>query len=161
MGLIKIVCLALVFSFANVKTMRNTYFSAAQNEELLGDFQKTINNYKKSDQLYYCYLSAFYSLESKFASGLSKKLEFFKSSKTYLEKSLSIKETLDAHFIRFCIQTNAPSILNYKSEIPTDKKYILNHLKNESDQEFKQKIKEFLLASKEVSKTEKESLKNI
>jgi hypothetical protein len=156
--------LLLCFVFAgssNIQLLRTNYFEAAENEKQLTVFQKSIDTYPKKDQTYYCYLAAYQSLLSNYAPNISAKLKTFKLCKTNLEKSFTIQESFDAHFIRFCIQTNVPSILDYKDKIKEDKNYLLTNLKNTPESEFKQKVKLFLAKSKALDKAEKEKLNKL
>lgn len=161
MAIIKIILLYTTFSNVTIDHLRLTYFTAAENKEKLNAFEKSVEMYPKKDHHYFCYLSAYYSLQSKHSSSLSKKLNFFNSCKTSLEKSFAIKESFDAHFIRFCIQTNVPSILAYNKQIDVDKKYILANINKETNSEFKTNIKLFMLKSTALSQTEKETLNKL
>jgi hypothetical protein len=161
MGFTKLFLIFYTAATTNIQQLRVNYFNAAQNKPHMQAFEKTIESYQKKDHTYYCYLAAYYSLMSNYSSGISAKLKLFKICKTTLEKSFAIKDSFDARFIRFCIQSNVPSILDYKDKLNEDKKYLITHIQTVPPSEFKKQVKTFLEKSKALNQNEKEQLNKL
>ncbi|HYG52430.1 MAG TPA: hypothetical protein VD905_16075 [Flavobacteriales bacterium] len=138
--------------------MRNAYFFAASNKSKLPALYKVVEARLKNDHLYYCYLAACYSLEANFSNSISKKMDYFDLSKQNRVKSFGVKDSFDARFIRFCIQSEAPVFLGYHKNIEEDKTYIVKHMKNETAGNYKTNVKAYLLKCKLLSKKEKEQV---
>ncbi len=84
------------------------------------------------------------------------KWSHFTEGKTLLEKAINADKTnIELRFLRFAAQSNAPSFLNYNTSINDDKKYLLKEMVNVKDEDLKKLIREVLLRSSYVSKTEK------
>ena len=103
-----------------------------QNIDLSKLFERSTNNISSCDSLInYClnedhplktaYLSAGLMLKSKH----SRKLKFFKKGKNKLNDIINKNPNIvEFRWIRYCIQSNTPKILNYKQHIEIDKAMI-------------------------------------
>lgn len=153
----------LTITSASVSTtqLRTAYFKAAEDASAVNDLQTKVEQFTPKNEIYFAYRGAYYSLLSKNADGLSKKMNLFQKAKADIEKSISMKDNVDGRFIRFCVQNNTPSILKYKDRIEEDKKYLIQELKTMKASAFKEKIKAFLEQSSYLSKTEKEQVKTL
>lgn len=114
----------------------------AQSTELIQLFERSTNNISSCDSLInYClnedhprktaYLSAGLMLKSKH----SRKLKLFKKGKNKLNDIINkYPNFVEFRWIRYCIQTNTPKILNYKQHLAIDKAMIkqngTHHQKN-------------------------------
>lgn len=144
-----------------VNNLRRVYFDAAADKTQMDVFKKHLDSYRNRDHYFYCYLSAYNSLQSKHASSVSKKMEYFNLCKKNIGQSLKIKDSFDARFIRFCIQCKTPRLLGYKNELEQDKTFILENLKGLDNHEYKQKVKDFLGKSETLNPGEKKQLENL
>lgn len=142
----------------SLKNIRQAYFSAAPDERQLPAFKTALDHYPAKDRYFYCYLSAYNSLQSKYAHTFDKKLMYFNLCKKQMNQSLELGESFDARFIRFCIQSNTPGILGYKSDLEKDKRFILDHLGSETHSEYKKQVKLFLLNCKTLDEHEKDAV---
>lgn len=84
------------------------------------------------------------------------KLSNFKEGKTLLEKCIKADyKNTELRFLRFSIQTKAPSFLGYNNFINSDKKYLINSLSSITDAALKEIIITFLKLSEHLSLSEK------
>jgi hypothetical protein len=143
------------------ENLREAYFIAAANKDQLPGFLKSVEKLVQKDHIYYCYRSAYYSLEANFSNSIVKKLKYFNLCKENIAKSFSIKDSFDAHFIRFCVQSESPSFLGYTTNMAGDKKYIFEHLKTLVAGNYKLKVKAYLAKCKALTETEKERVKGL
>ncbi|HLP13967.1 MAG TPA: hypothetical protein VK177_18690 [Flavobacteriales bacterium] len=144
-----------------LERLRDGYFNAAANKESLPVLLKSVEKSSSKDHIYYCYRSAYYSLEANFTSSITKKLKYFNLCKDDIAKSFSIKDSFDARFIRFCIQSESPSFLGYNQNVEDDKKYILQHLKSESPGTYKTNVKAYLNKCNVLTEKEKERVQGL
>jgi len=84
------------------------------------------------------------------------KLACFMKGREMIEKSVrSDPENVEIRFLRFCVQSNAPYFLGYNHEIQQDKMVILKNWPKIQDQDLKQRIREYMLASNGCTSKEK------
>jgi hypothetical protein len=79
-----------------------------------------------------------------------------------LEKAIAADtSSVETRYIRFVLQSNVPSILNYNKQIISDKKYILSNLGKikTNDGELYLKITSYLLATKQIQQSELDKIK--
>lgn len=89
------------------------------------------------------------------------KWHYFSKGKKILENQISLHpDNIELRLLRFAIQTNLPSFLGYNASIDTDKKVLLDALKNNriSNTYLKSKITEILKASYYLTTQEKQAL---
>ena len=65
---------------------------------------------------------------------------------------------IELRFLRFAIQTNVPSFLNYDSNIEEDKNFLLVKTPGLSDVALKKMISDYLLQSGKLTATQKTTL---
>lgn len=88
-----------------------------------------------------------------------RKLSTFSKGKALLEKSIDADRfNIELRFLRFTIQTNAPSFLDYSSNIRQDKLFLINTVSSLTDLKLKQFITDFLDASTYLTSSEKKQL---
>jgi len=87
------------------------------------------------------------------------KISSFSEGKTILEKCIKEdKENLELRFLRFSVQTKAPSFLGYSSSIKSDKLFLLSSLSSISDLELKTLVVAFLKNSDFLTVLEKQKI---
>ncbi len=91
------------------------------------------------------------------------KLSHFKSGKRLLDYAISrAKDNPELIYFRFTTQSNVPFLLNYHSNLETDKVALIDYLGKEiTDRELHSRIRAYLLNSKYCSAAEKEFLKTL
>jgi hypothetical protein len=96
-----------------------------------------------------CYKGASEMIQAKYAFNPFTKLEKFNKGKELLQKAIS-RDTLDLEmrYIRFSIQSNLPSFLDYHDELNMDKRFLVENTKNTKDPELKKMISNYLTTLK-------------
>ncbi|MES2560946.1 MAG: hypothetical protein V4590_14465 [Bacteroidota bacterium] len=90
-----------------------------------------------------------------------RKLSHFTEGRQLLEKSIDTdKNNVELRFLRFTIQTNAPSFLHYNNDILRDKLFLLNTISTLQDTKLKQLITDYLNTSPYLTSIEKTQLIN-
>jgi len=164
------IILLLLFSIAaksyayipSQNEVRQLYHQAATNQEsckklivILESFNETNNTLFAGYKACATMMMAHYTFNP-----FSKLSNFFKG-KSLLEKSInSDKENIELRFLRFSIQTKAPSFLGYKGSIDQDKRALLHTLITLKDLQLKQLIFSFLLNSDYLTLLEKQKLRS-
>ena len=98
-------------------------------------------------------------LEANYLNNPISKLNYFNKGKDILEKSIKKDlENVELRYLRFTIQSKAPSILGYASDIKNDKKFLLKNWTNISDLSLKNNVISFLKNSDQLTETEKKQL---
>ena len=114
----------------------------------------------KKDPILLCYKGMSYMMEAKHNINPISKLSAFNKGKEFLDLAAKYSsENAEVRFMRFSVQTNAPSMLNYNQNINEDKLIILKVWSDIIDADLKQKIKEFMLKSTFCSAKEKSIFK--
>lgn len=87
------------------------------------------------------------------------KLNSFNQGKELLEKALTLQpEVIELVFLRFSIQSNSPTFLQYNQHLSKDKTFLLNNVASLKDKTLKDKIINYLLTSEALSPAEKQKL---
>ena len=78
-----------------------------------------------------------------------KKWNYFSKGKLLLESAINDNNmSIELRFLRFSAQLNAPTFLNYSSNVKEDKKMIIKSFSLLTDTDLKVKIVNFLLENK-------------
>lgn len=147
------------FTTANlsITEVRNVYEKAIYSQQIAVDLIDKLN--ASNNNTFLGYKGAVTMIMAKHVFSPYKKLNYFKNGKEILEQAI-IKEPLniELRFLRFSIQSNSPKFLDYHSNLPSDKSFLLKEVKTINDTDLKQRITKFLLNNNEVSKAEKLTL---
>ncbi len=88
------------------------------------------------------------------------KLSYFNQGKNLLEKCIKVDNAnIEIHYLRFTIQSNAPTFLGYYNSISNDKLFLLKNISNVNDLQLKHMIISFLKSSKHLTIKEKQNFK--
>lgn len=88
------------------------------------------------------------------------KLSNFNQGKELLEKCVNAdNENIEIRYLRFTIQSNAPSFLGYKFSISKDKIFLLNAVDGIKDLQLKQMVVYLLKSSEYLTLIEKQNIK--
>lgn len=152
----------------DLSTLRGYMASANTNESEAKLFYKHTRNFtEKSTALEQGFKAMSELIMCNHVSNPFTKFSYFKKGKILLEKAITQDlKNIELRFIRYCVQTNAPSIVDYNDKINDDKKILFSYLVNNSeqkkrDEELFQNVKSFLLQSKNCTTAEKNILKEI
>lgn len=128
--------------------IRDLYYKASANEKSCKELEDYIETTPKINaELLMGYKGISYMLKAKYLWNPIAKLNYFKVGKGYLDKAIKINEqNVELRFLRFAIQSNAPSILNYSDNLTDDKKIILVSFSSIKDTDLKQRIKNYIIS---------------
>jgi hypothetical protein len=142
--------------------LRNCYRQAAT--------QKTVA--KKLDQLLAMvdtnaapvligYKGANEMIQAKYVINPIAKLSKFNRGKDFLQLAINRDTSnLETRFLRFSIQSNIPVWLNYKDEMIADKHFLIDHFSRSKDQELKDMIIGYFIATNTLTEIEIKKIKN-
>lgn len=130
---------------SHIEDLRRLFDSAIKNEQsakLLLQ-QSASNDIEKNTLL--GYKAATQMIMAKFYFNPWKKLQTFNSGKGQLETAIQIEpNNIELIFLRYMIQKNSPSFLQYNNSIASDKKILLLSINNLKDQDLKSRISNYL-----------------
>ncbi|PTS99691.1 hypothetical protein DBR11_11760 [Pedobacter sp. HMWF019] len=102
-----------------------------------------------SPPLLICYKGVAEMMQAKYGFNPINKFRRFKRGKNLIEEAVKKEpDNLEIRFLRFVIQTNLPTFLNYNENIKEDKTYLLNNLQTTKDKKLKQDFLKYLSSSK-------------
>ena len=155
-------CLLLVTNVQTLelKTVREAYKKAAQNQELVDAFFKTMQSVSKTDSAaLVAYKGAAIALKARNAKTLKDKKDGFIEGVSFIEYAIETEpNTIEPRFIRLGIQENTPKILKYKDAIEVDKQFILKQYQYITSSNLKNHIKDFILQSTVFTDEEKQTI---
>lgn len=140
--------------------IRNLYVLAAEQEKSCEELIKNLEPYNENNHpLYAGYKAAATMLMAKYVFSPFSKLNNFKKGKNLLEKAISKDEkNVELRFIRYAIQLNAPSFLNYKEAVKDDKTYLITNYNGLKDTQLKNNIYQFFKSNSTLTGEEKKQL---
>jgi hypothetical protein len=128
--------------------IRSLYKDAATQQEACNQLISRLNN--KTDlpePVYLGYKGGATMIQAKYSFNPIRKLSYFTNGKNMLEKGIGMDPSnAELRFLRFTIQNNAPSFLGYKSDIHSDKNFLLAALPGMKDLVLKQLIENYFSA---------------
>ena len=147
---------------ADLKKMRELFLVINKNEEAVIQLKSLALQSKEMESiLKTAYYAAAEMATAKYLLSPAAKLKAFKSGKKILQLCLA-KDSLnvEVRYIRFAIQTNAPSFLGYTQNIQEDKLFLVDHLSTtkKTDPELYAAIYIYLIYSHRLSATEQQQL---
>ena len=151
--------IAFVFSIAvaDIGQVRQKYIAAAESAAAAEQLYDMLDNVPDGGKEYtmLAYKAASIMMQAKYASGLlTKKRLFEKGVKLLEEVIVKDPDNYEARMIRFSIQDNAPRITGYRSDIASDKAFLIKHY-NIQPAALKAHAKNFVRASSSFTKEEK------
>lgn len=107
------------------------------------------------------YRGACEMIQAKYVFNPLSKLKKFNDGKMMLEKAISRDSSnLEIRFLRYSIQKNLPSFLDYKGNIIADERFLLEKTSESNDNELKEIIVNYLAATNAFTAAELKKLKN-
>ncbi|RNL89157.1 hypothetical protein ED312_07610 [Sinomicrobium pectinilyticum] len=141
------------------ENIRKRYTMAPFNKEICMQTLDILENITKSSRQT-AYLGAFQIISAKHLFNPFKKLKIFSEGKKNLEKAVAqVPDDVEVRFIRMSIQREIPGILNYKSDLEEDKKFIVNNYSHITDTELQDLIFNFLNKNDMLTPEEEKMLK--
>ena len=138
--------------------VREMYPQAADDKEVakqLFDGLSSVTNQEKA--ILIAYKGAATTLMAKYSPKIKDKKELFKTGVGFMEHAITKDPTnIEIRLIRLSIQENSPKFLKYKSQIETDKAFILENYGNTRSKAVRTMIKNYAMRSKVFDPTEKQ-----
>jgi hypothetical protein len=144
-----------------LKEVRELFYKATESRKVAEEFREKMTVANEQLPVFLGYKAMAEMLMANYSFNPINKISYFNKGKDLLEKSVKLApKSAELRFLRFSIQTNAPSFLLYKSSIEEDKKVILQYLQTAtSDVDLDKRMREYLLESTYCSEQEKKSIK--
>ncbi len=147
-----------------IKKFRLMFFNASQNlsdANIFYSYMKNVSVCEGTTSLGYKALSEFMKCYHSF-NPLTK-LEYYNKAKTHLDQVIQEDPVnIELRYPRFSVQVSIPSILGYKQNIESDKKFLMDNLMSaETDEMLYDMIRSFLLESSYCSDDEKEKIRQL
>lgn len=148
------------FIFPSKEQVRPMHQRAAADETACEDLIKILAPFNENNNpLLSGYKGSATMMMAKYVLNPISKISYFNKGKHILEKAIDAeKDNVELRFLRYCVQTNIPFFLGYKTDIKTDKEFILTSLKRLDDMPLKSMIVEYLGNQGNLSAEEKQLL---
>lgn len=146
---------------ASLSQIRALYVKATESEKSCKELLTILKPYNETNNpLFYGYKAGATMLMAKHTINPISKLSWFNKGKKMLETAIKTdNKDVELRCLRFGIQSNIPSFLGYKQEIPLDKKFILQSFPHVKDEVLRSNIVSFLTKWGDLSPAEKSLLK--
>jgi hypothetical protein len=141
----------------DITELRALYYSAPADRAAANRFFSIMESLPvQADPLLTCYKGMAWLLKANFSINPYNKWTYFNKGKELLEAALKRDPgNVEIRFMRFCVQTNVPSFLNYNSQINTDRTMVLKAWPKIEDNDLKQRIKKYMHEKGKCSAAEK------
>lgn len=142
-----------------LSSLRKLYSEAAVKKESFDAFKTLLNKSTENTALLNGYRGCALMIEANYVVNPITKLNYFNKGKEILEKAIKEDtENVELRYLRFTIQSKAPGILGYSSNLKSDKEFLLKKIKTITDVTLKNNVISFLKSSDELTETEKKKL---
>jgi hypothetical protein len=140
--------------------VRTLYQKAATEEESCQKLLTLLKPFNESNNaLLTGYKACATMMMANYVSNPFSKLSRFLKGKKLLEKAIQAdRENAELRFLRFTVQTNAPSFLGYRHATNEDKLFLIKSVAFLTDTNLKQMITSFLVKSNHLTPGEKQRL---
>lgn len=140
----------------SISEVRKLYAVASTDETSFNKLKNLLEKETKRTAILDGYYGSTLMIEANYLVNPFSKLSAFNNGKTILEKAIKTDpNNVELRYLRFTIQSEAPSILNYNANLKEDKKIMLEKYKSLTDITLKKNISSYLLNSKDLTSTEK------
>lgn len=129
-----------------IEDVRVLFHKAESSQKVCLELIELLEPYDdKSNALFLGYRASATMLMAKHLINPFSKLSYFKKGKLMLEKAIEFdQKNVELRFLRYTIQTNVPSFLNYSDDKESDKVFLLQSLSRLNDQKLKNIISIYL-----------------
>lgn len=138
-------------SFGSAKTpqiedVRVLFHKAQSSQKVCTELIELLEPYNdQNNALFLGYRASATMMMAKHLINPFSKLSYFKKGKLMLEKAIQFdQKNVELIFLRYTIQTNVPSFLNYSDNKENDRMFLLQSLSKMSDQKLKNIISAYL-----------------
>jgi len=151
-----------LFSSNDLKLMRSEFNQINKSEDAVIRLKQLSTSSKEvTDALKLAYYAAAEMTSAKYKINPASKISAFNAGKKILETAISKDaNNIEIRYIRFTIQSNAPSILGYNKNTSDDKNFILKNLQGikKTDIELFANISAYFLTQVKLTEQEKKTI---
>ncbi|HKO78081.1 MAG TPA: hypothetical protein VJU52_12740 [Flavobacterium sp.] len=149
-----------LFNSPSITEIRKLYATANNSGINAKEFAAKLNEVSKEDnKTLVAYKGASLAILSKLEKKGSDKTKKFKEGSSLIEFAVANEpNAIEIRMIRLSIQENVPKIVNYRGNKKEDKKFLLDHYKEQTGA-LRIYIGDFIAQSKSFTATEKQSIK--
>lgn len=157
-------CFTITIHANELNKIRALYFEAGKDSKKSEQLIKLIPEEKAAkNPLLKAYRGTALTISADNSLNPFEKLSVFNKGKALLEEAIKAEPAnTEIRFLRFSVQSECPSFLNYSMNIIEDKNHLLNHWKTFSQQfsgsTFLNDVRDYLKSSKKLSTEEKAKL---
>lgn len=150
----------LFFSFIanpSITEIRKLYATATSSEATAREFLDKLSDVSKEDnKTLVAYKGASLAIVSKLEKRIADKSKKFKEGSSLIEYAIANEpNNIEIRLVRLSVQENVPKIVNYRGNRKEDKKYLLDHYKEQTGA-LKVYVGNFIAQSKSFTTTEKQ-----
>ncbi len=129
-----------------IEDIRLLFHKAGSSQKVCVELIDLLEPYNdKNNALFLGYKASATMLMAKHLINPFSKLSYFKKGKVMLEKAIQFDQNnVELRFLRYTIQTNVPSFLNYSENKDNDKVFLHQSINKLNDQKLKNIIIEYL-----------------
>lgn len=151
--MIKLTVLLLLISTSNIQAekvsleeVRKLYLQAAKQEKQCRQLSSiTIPNNSEHISAMKGYRAAATMMMANYVFNPISKISYFRKGRSMLESAIAAdSKNVELRFLRFTIQTNAPSFLGYNRNVDADQNYLVRGLPGIKDKALKTMITDYL-----------------
>jgi hypothetical protein len=134
------------FAGPEVTQLRTMYKQSAKDKESAEDFLAKLNGVNdKSAPVLVAYKGVAQIVQAKYMFNPINQLSTFKKGKALIERAVAADPgNVEVRYLRFTIQTNAPSFLGYNEHIDADKKVLVDNFPKLTDAQLKQMVHNYI-----------------
>jgi tyrosine-protein phosphatase YwqE len=149
-----------LFSNPSITEIRKLYGNVLSSESNAKEFASKLNEVSKEDnKTLVAYKGASLTIISKLEKKISDKSKKFKEGSSLIEYAVANEpNSIEIRMIRLSVQENVPKIVHYRGNKKEDKKFLLDHYKEQTGT-LKTYIGDFIAQSKSFTTAEKLSVK--
>ncbi len=129
-----------------IEDVRVLFHKAESSQKVCVELIELLEPYNdKNNALFLGYRGSANMMMAKHLINPFSKLSYFKKGKLMLEKAIQFdQKNVELRFLRYTIQTNVPSFLNYSDNKENDRVFLLQSLNRMNDQKLKIIISNYL-----------------
>jgi oligoribonuclease (3'-5' exoribonuclease) len=150
-------------SFADktpIVKIRNLLIQAAESKKANKELIALLATCETNVPLVDGYRGASVMVEAKHMFNPLSRWNKFKEGKALIEEAIKNDgDSYELRYLRFCIQTHIPPVLGYSANIQSDKKFLMDRLPQVNDTDLKNRVLNYLMASKVCTNEEMNKLK--
>ncbi|MEZ5083084.1 MAG: hypothetical protein R2750_06510 [Bacteroidales bacterium] len=163
--IVVLMSLPVLASNMDISEVRTLYFEGWIGECGANELVQLLSSNAPTDPVMSAYYGASIATTANCKTWPLQKLSAFNEGKKIIENAVdSDSDNIEIRFIRFTIQSNIPSLLNY-NDMEEDKKFILERLNLQAssgvDLDLTKRILNYMISSGELTPGEKQNLTNL